>query len=371
MRKIVLVSGGSGGHLSPAYALIEELKKRWVSFKAILAISGRPEEERLARYIKNKLTEVRFLSIPILPLKGKDIFNLSIFLSRFIKGSIYSFFFVLLFHPDIIVGFGGILSIPLIIFSFFLRIPTLIHEQNLYPGRANRFLYPFVNKIALSFEESKIFFKHQKKLVVTGNPLRPDFVIMNREDALHKIGLKTGLFTILVLGGSQGAKFINRYFLNMWKKMKGDLEFQVIHLTGLKDFDWVYREYRELGIPFKVFPFYEEMGVLFNAVDLIITRAGASTLNEISFFGKPAIVIPYPYAQKHQYLNALYYAQRGAVILLEEKDLNEETYALIYGIIKNKERQIFLSRKIKELNRPFAREWLANLTEELVGIKYA
>lgn len=366
-----MVSGGSGGHLFPAYALAEEMGKRMGSLRIMLAISGKPEEGGIIEYIKDKLKNLKIYIVPVLPLNKKGgFFYWFIFLSHFIIGSIYSFLLILFLHPSIVVGFGGLLSLPLIFSAFLLRIPTLVHEQNLYPGKANRLLYYFAEKVALSFEESKFYFKNKNKLVITGNPLRPDLKIRDKKESLKKLGLNPSSFTVLILGGSQGASSLNRYFTSLWENWKRENGgIQVIHITGLKDWDWVSRRYRDIDIPARLFPFCEEMGIVYSAADLIISRAGASTLNELSFFAKPTIVIPYPYAEQHQFHNAFYYLQRGGVLLLEERDLfKENTQDFIRNIIRDRDKQSLLSREIKKLNNPSSAKLLADLVEEILNI---
>lgn len=368
MVKILLVSGGSGGHIFPAYALIEELQKRFRSLKIVFVISGRPAEKKILDYIKNKLINIKIVEIPILPFKRENLWNGIISFSNFFKGSIYSFFLNLFLHPNIVIGFGGILSVPLVISAFILRIPTLIHEQNLYPGKANRLLIYFAKKAALSFEESKKYFKQHKKLITTGNPIRPDLLFMDKKESLNILGLNPQFFTILILGGSQGASNINHYFLNIWKELaKKNLDFQLIHITGSKDFSFISEEYKKIRIPARVFDFFENIGLLFSSADLIIGRAGASTLNEISYFAKPAIVIPYSYAEEHQKKNAHYYSQKEAVIAIEEKDLEQKKISeLIYDIIKDREKRLRLGEKIKGLNNPLAKKLLAEVVENLL-----
>ncbi|MFN7171017.1 MAG: UDP-N-acetylglucosamine--N-acetylmuramyl-(pentapeptide) pyrophosphoryl-undecaprenol N-acetylglucosamine transferase, partial [Candidatus Omnitrophota bacterium] len=319
--------------------------------------------------MKKKIRNLKIYIVPVFPLReGEGVFHWSVFLFRFIRGSIYSFLLTLLFRPCIVVGFGGILSLPLILSASLLRIPTLIHEQNVYPGKANLLLAHFAQKVALSFEDSKHYFKNKSKLIVTGNPLRPDLKVIEREEALRRLGLEPSFFTLLILGGSQGATSINRYFVNLWKNFKQeDLGFQVIHITGLKDWHWVSEKYREINITAKLFSFYEEMEVIYSASDLVIGRAGAATLNEISFFAKPAIIIPYPYAEQHQLHNALYYLKKGGILLLEEKDLaQDKTRDFIYKIIKDREKQGLLSREIKKINNPFATKLLADVVEGIL-----
>lgn len=369
--KMLIASGGSGGHIFPATALIDEMLKRIFSIEVIFIISGRPEEKKILNYIRKKISNIKVLTIPILPLRGKGFYNNFRFFFNFVRGAIYSFLLVLFLHPRIAVGFGGILSFPLLFSAFLLRIPTLIHEQNVYPGKANRWLSYLVNTITVSFEDSKSYFRVKDKIIFTGNPIRPDLVVMDKETAIRKLGLNPSFFTVLILGGSQGASVINNYFLNISERIiKEKIPLQIIHITGEKDVNRVAEKYSKLGIPAKVFSFYEDMGVLYSSADLVIGRAGASTLNEIAFFAKPAIVIPYPHAENHQLLNAFYYAQRNALFCIEEKDINsDETYFLICDIIKNKAKRDLLSESIKKLSNPSAAKLLTDAVEKLIELK--
>ncbi len=365
--KILIAGGGSGGHIFPAYALVCELQRRNKDIDFVFVISGRSEERIISDYLCRRLSNFRIKIIPWFPLRGKDIFALTDFLTRLLWAGSYSFLFVLLQRPAVVAGFGGYLSAPLIVAASVLGIPTLIHEQNICPGRANIILSNFADRVALSFEESRKYFRKKRKLVVTGNPVRPDLVHMDRKAAAESFGFNPEVFTILILGGSQGATPINREFTGALKHIKKEgMRLQFIHITGRRDFPWVVKAYKELGLGAEVFPFLEEIGPAYICSDLVISRAGASTLNELSCLAKAVLSIPYPYAGGHQLLNARYYAQRNALVVLEEKDLSSELlFDCIYGIMGDRGKKEMLGSRIKEINLSNAASLLAGEVWEL------
>jgi len=366
--KILVAAGGSGGHIFPASALIHELERTRKQVSFIFVISGRDQERMITGYLKESLLEFTVKISPLIPLRGRGIFAKVDFLAHLLWGAVYSFFLVLLERPRIVIGFGGYLSAPLIVAGCILRLPTLIHEQNVYPGRANLILAHIADRVALSFAASKGYFRKKAKLTVTGNPLRQDLQAMDRQLAARILGLNPDIFTILVLGGSQGATAINKKIVRLLEDIKKQkLTLQFIHIAGKKDFPEIMQAYENSGLAGKAFPFLKDMGLAYSSSDLVITRAGASTLNELSYLAKPAMAIPYPYAAGHQLLNARYYAERGALILLEEKDLTSELlFSCICEIIKDKDKRNSMSERIKELSCPSAAQLLAAEVRNLI-----
>lgn len=230
------------------------------------------------------------------------------------------------YQPDVVAGFGGYGAFPVVLAGLMLKIPTIIHEQNVVPGRANKWLARFVRKIAISFPETK---KHLKveRVVITGCPTHISTTNFSRQKGLELFGLKPGKFTILVFGGSQGSHALNEIFLQTAKTLNQKMDFQVIHVTGKKDLISVQNKYAEISCSAKVFDFINDMGEAYAASDLVIGRSGAATVTELAMFSKPAILIPYPHAGGHQKENALIMVTRGLAEIIEEKDLTTEGLA--------------------------------------------
>lgn len=314
--KILVVAGTSGGHIFPALAFLEKIKEKYIQADVCLLLPKRS----VIKEIENFGCKVEYIDMPSvrLPVNRDNIAKLL----KLFKGFLESSFLLLRFQPDIVVGFGSISSVAPVMFAWFLRIKTLIHEQNVTLGRANRFLAAFTDKIACSFVETKEYLKdYRRKIVVTGNPLRGGLERIDRHKALDFFGFKPDKFTILVMGGSQGSRSINEEFLKAVSSLPGKFALQIIHLCGKADFDLLTEKYNGLNIKFSLFSFLESMRHAYSASDLVISRAGATTIAEIVFFGLPAIFVPYPYAYKHQHNNAAILQKKGCAILINDEEL--------------------------------------------------
>jgi UDP-N-acetylglucosamine--N-acetylmuramyl-(pentapeptide) pyrophosphoryl-undecaprenol N-acetylglucosamine transferase len=207
----------------------------------------------------------------------------------------------------------------MILFAWFFRIKTLIHEQNVIPGKANRFLAKFCDKIAISFAETRKYLKgYERKTVLTGNPMRRDLIRMDKAKALDFFGFKEDRLTLLVMGGSQASHRINTAFFKSLSELAADHKLQVIHLCGQKDFDSLDYGYKDLRINYRLTPFLKEMQYAYSASDLAVCRAGATTVSELIFFKLPAVIVPYPFANAHQMANALVLEEKGCALIVEE-----------------------------------------------------
>jgi UDP-N-acetylglucosamine--N-acetylmuramyl-(pentapeptide) pyrophosphoryl-undecaprenol N-acetylglucosamine transferase len=366
--RILFVAGGSGGHIYPAFALMQELRHVNRDIDFIFVISRRVAEKHIINYFKETDFKFTVKTVSLLPLQGKDIFSRVDFLTRLLLAGFQALYIVVSKRPKVVIGFGGYLSGPFIVAAFLSGIPSLIHEQNVYPGRANSILAYIATRIALSFTVSQAYFRKKSRLVVTGNPLRPDIKIIDKKTATEVLGLNPQLFTILVLGGSQGSGAINKKIGAVLEKIKASgMNLQFIHITGERDFAWVSQTYKQLGLTAKVFAFCTDMNFVYGCVDLVITRAGATTLNELAYLGKAAIAIPYPYAGAHQLFNAQYYSLKEALMVIEEKALSSELlFVHICEIIRNRDRADLLSKRIRHLYSPDAAKLLAEETRSLM-----
>ena len=227
------------------------------------------------------------------------------------------------FRPQIVLGVGGYASGPVLLAAYLLGIQRAIHEQNMVPGMTNRILKWFSQRIFVSFEEARSYFP-EKKTWVTGNPIRKEFFSLLKETAERR-----DRFTVLVFGGSAGAHRINEAMmeaLDSLQRVRSSLRF--IHQTGREDLEFVSRGYREKGFDALVKPFFEDMVAQYQASDLVVCRAGASTIAELAVCGKGAILVPYPYAaHQHQLINARRLVDLGAVRMIEDKDLTGPSLA--------------------------------------------
>lgn len=316
---VAIACGGTGGHLFPGLAVAEVLKDRGhavlllISEKQIDATAVRDRAEFQIEKIPSSGLP-RFVSPQVFPFAG-----------QFLRGlgrcrNIYRSF-----RPQAVLGMGGFTSTGPILAGRLAGIPTFIHESNAIPGKANRLNARLSTRVLLGFEDCA---KHFPKSVVevTGTPIRSS---LNREvdriEALKKLGLRPDFQTVLVMGGSQGAHRLNEAMVAALDRFARE-SIQFIHLTGQEDESSVREYYQKAGIPARVAAFYYSMEEVYSVADVAVARSGAASLTEISHFGVPTILVPYPYAaENHQYLNAEIFAREGAALVLEEGRVNSDT----------------------------------------------
>ena len=302
-------------------------------------------------------------SIDVEGIKGKGLFRRITALFKVLISSIQSLAIMRDFRPHLIVGVGGYSSGPVCLVAWFLGIPTAIHEQNSFPGLTNRILAPMVKTVFISFEESRRYFK-RGNLFLSGNPIRDE--LMHLRPFPKRVNQR---FVILVMGGSQGARAINRAVVAALKELKavGLLPF-VIHQTGEEDLGTVINDYHTLGLDGEVKAFIDDMASAYGRADLVICRAGATTIAELAALGKPSILIPYPYAaHKHQDINAEALAAIGGADMILEGDLNGSNLAKkVKRYIENREELKRMSSHALKAGRPRAGEVIVEQVMELL-----
>ncbi len=353
--RLLAVTGASGGHIFPALSLLAELKKKQSGIEAVLVL---PKKNIKYGAIPEGY-EVRRVSISSLAFKP-ELKNLKALLN-FFKGSLESLVIFFEFRPDIVVGFGSLNSIPLILLGWLFRVKTMIHEQNVIPGRANRLLAKFCDRIAVSFEETKNYLKGSKdRFIFSGNPLRQQLQRIDRARALDFLGFSEYKFTILVTGGSQGSHNINTAFVKALPIIAEISRFQVIHISGEQDFDSLNKAYAGMELKVKLYAFLKEMQYAYSVADLAISRAGATTVAELISFRVPAIIIPYPFAYRHQQANAAVLENRGAAVVIRDDQLTPQALAkTINEISKDSEKAKGLRASYAGISLPEANSVLA------------
>lgn len=317
--KIIIASGGSGGHLFPALKVAEKLK----ADADILFVGP-------FRVASDRITGAGFDFKELSTTGLTDIskFKWMVAAFKMLNAIIKCLFIIKDFGPDVICGFGGYGAFPVVIAAKILRIPCMIHEQNVDPGKANKLLSGFADKIAISFKESKKYFP-AVKTVLTGCPCLVSGREYDRDELLKKYGLKKDVFTILVFGGSQGSSMINEKFLEAIGPLKENIDFQVIHLAGNYSYLGLRKKYKSIDVTVALFEFLEEIEEAYYLADLIIARSGALTVHEIFSMKKRSILIPYPYAGEHQVSNAKAIARRRIVSIIQQKSFNLEKFVQI------------------------------------------
>jgi UDP-N-acetylglucosamine--N-acetylmuramyl-(pentapeptide) pyrophosphoryl-undecaprenol N-acetylglucosamine transferase len=277
------------------------------------------------------------------------------------------------FRPDVLLGLGGYVAGPPLLAALQLRIPFLLQEQNTVPGRTNRFFSRWAERIALGFPPVRDLFP-PGRVVLTGNPVAARARTSAPPAVALEWGLKPETFTILVMGGSRGARFLNQLFIrNRSVLKKGGRELQIIHLAGMDDEDEVRKAYREEGMSAVVFPFLENIGWAYSLADLLVGRGGAATLTEAAFWGLPALIVPYPFATaRHQYFNGRYFEEKGAALVFPQVLLRgAEFMNMILALQKDVPRRRAMAEKARSLFIPNAEEKLVALLREVAALSAA
>lgn len=311
--KMIIAGGGTGGHLFPGIAIAEELLKRNPANQALFIGTDRGLEKRILGQLGFPLATLKVEGI-----KGKGALGALKSILKIPGSLLNSFRIISTFKPNFVVGVGGYASGPAVLTARLMGIKTFIAEQNAFPGLTNRILGHFAYRIFLTFADSKRWFP-EGKTIVTGNPVRTTFISKKNE------GIKENKpFTILVFGGSQGAHAINSAViasLGSLVHLKDKIHF--IHQTGDDELHKVEEAYRKEGFKVEVYPFITEMAAAYKSADLLLCRAGATSLAEITAMGKACVLIPFPFAAAdHQTKNAIAMANAGAAIMIPEKELD-------------------------------------------------
>lgn len=325
--KLALACGGTGGHIFPAFSLAQELRARRPETQIVYVCGKLDIESEIFRMV---IREDVF-AIESAPFRGARSLLSPGFLLKLLKGFVSALRFLRREKPDGVVGFGGYFSFPVVIAARLLGIRCVIHEQNVDPGVANRFLCSWADGVALSYEETLKFLNGRRRnLKVTGNPIRVTIEKSpSRREALSFFGFDEKKKTVLVLGGSQGAESINMLFLAALPHVNRTLKenMQALHLCGRMDPAEAERKLRLAGVHARAFSFFDRMDLAYAASDAAIGRAGATFLAEIASKDIPAVLVPYPFGNGHQKLNADIFARDHRAIVTPQADLSAEKMA--------------------------------------------
>lgn len=355
--RAVIACGGTGGHLFPGLAVAETLKER--GHEVLLFVS----EKEIDTVALRNHPEFRSEKLPSV---GMPSFLSPAFV-RFLRRSWESLGYCKntyrRFRPSVVLGMGGFTSTAPILAGQQLKLPTFIHESNAIPGRANKFTARFTSKVLLGFQACAQHFPN-RDCVVTGTPVRRNLGSpMDRTAALAAFKLEPDRRTLLVMGGSQGASGLNQALFKCAPLLRED-NIQIIHFTGERDDRLAAANYQREDIPHFVAPFHHRMEEAYSAADLVVSRAGASSLSELSQFGLPSILIPYPHAtDDHQTFNAKVFVDAGAAELQQEQSVTSESFAaLIKNLFTNDRRREQMSAAARAI---LPKDAAANVADEI------
>ncbi len=356
LKKVLLATGGTGGHIFPALAVAQTIRDTYPDCDMVFA-GGEygPEREIVTR------AGITFKSFPARGVLGRGLKSLgSIFWMT--KSLGLSLYFLRSFKPEVVIGFGGYAGFIPVLAARWLKIPTAVHEQNSFPGVTNRILGKRVDRVFLSFPDQGNYFPGDK-VIETGNPVRKELI----DRVKHNAAMTGQAKRLLVIGGSQGARAINDHVLQGIGELR-TMEVEIWHQTGRADFERVSRFYEKEYPEARVEPFIEDMAEAYGFATLVLCRAGASTLAELCVMGKPSILIPFPYAtHDHQMTNARYLEKQGASLVLAQSYLSEVNLArVILDLLSMPDRLRKMGLAARNAGKPHAAR---NIVEELEKIR--
>lgn len=342
--RVIMTGGGTGGHIFPALAIADEVMKNEAdSSIKFVGAKGKMEEKVVPE--NNYNIEL----IEVVGLNRKNMLKNLNFIIKYYASLSRCKKIIKDFKPDVVIGTGGYVTGPVVSSAVSLGIPSIIQEGNSYPGKVIKYLSPKVNKVIVNFKETKNYLKRKDNVVQISYPVRSKIKSINKEDALRFFGIRNGFKTVFVFGGSQGSKAINDVLeMNLEKLIRGNIN--VIWQTGSASFERLFNKFGDFKDRVKVYGFINDMGKAYAASDLVVCRAGISSIMELSLTAKPAILIPYPYAaENHQELNAKALVNRESAVMIREDKISEILIDEIKTIISDDEKLQRLSNNISKI----------------------
>lgn len=358
--RFVFAGGGTGGHLYPAIAVAQQIQIMKPESEILFIGAKSKIESRIVPEYKFDFKSIWISGFSRRLNMSSILFPLKVFIA-----AIQSLAICFSFKPRVAIGSGAYVSGPVIWAASVLGAKVILLEQNSYPGVTNRVLEKKADEIHLMFEKSKKYFRNQSKLKVTGNPVRVNLKLGDKSNAKKSFGLNPSKKVLLIIGGSGGALSINRAVA---RNIKGLNEngIQVIWQTGQSYFD----RYKNLENDFvKVIPFTRDMSTAYSACDVVLARAGATTIAEISHLALPVVFVPSPnVVANHQYLNAKALKEANAAELIEDKNIETEFLSVVNKLLFNEARQEKLKKNISGFAKPFAAKEIAERAIKLAEV---
>lgn len=363
LNRVVISGGGTGGHIFPAIAIANEIKNKYPNAEILfVGAKGKMEMEKVPQ------AGYKIVGLPITGFQRRLAFSNFILPFKLIYSLIKAYLLLKSFKPDVVIGVGGYASGPILRIASFVSIPTMVQEQNSYPGKTNRILSKLVNKICVAYDGLDKFFP-KEKIVFTGNPVRNEMISIEgkREDAISFFGLDSNKKIILVIGGSLGARTLNESIENA-KTLVQKNQVQLLWQCG-KFYYPKYKEYieefKKSGIYLNEFIF--KMDLAYSCADLIISRAGAISVSELTLIGKPVILVPSPnVSDDHQTKNALALVNKSAALLVKDTEAKNNLFKEAIDLLNNQEKATQLASNCLTLGIPNAAERIVNEIENII-----
>ena len=366
--KIIITGGGTGGHIIPALAILDIIKDNYKNVSIVYVGSKNSLEEELA--VKEGYT-FKDIKTGYIDRKILSIYNIkSIF--KNILGIIQSLNIIRKFSPDLIIGTGGYVSGPVVFAGKILKKKIIIHEQNAYPGITNKITGRFADKIMISFNEATKYFKDKSKIVFTGNPIRKEIINVDYDESRNYFNLKKDDFFVYSFGGSGGQRTINEAIMKSLEILKNKKNIRWLHVTGKNHYKDFMKKIEEKNIIIpqnvEIVEYMYEAPKALKASDLVVGSAGAISIAEIIYLGKPSILIPKKYtAENHQFYNAKEIEDKGAGKVILEDELNSKSLLdNVFNIKDNEKRKLKMSENsIKLFNYDFKHNIISVLEDSL------
>lgn len=368
--RAIITGGGTGGHIYPAVAIAKGLADRYPKSQILYVGTNRGLESDIvpkAGYDFEAITVSGFER----KLSPKNI----MVLWQAGQGVIQAAGIVRRFKPQVVIGTGGYVCGPVVMSAAMMGIPTLVHEQNAMPGVTNRILSRFATRVAVTFEDSIKRFPSRARLELTGLPVRPEIVNCSKDEALARLGLNPGKPIVLVFGGSRGARRINNAMVKVVEEFSAKNSVQILHATGQVGYDEYLDAVQLSGISLGNIgniitkPYLYNMEDALAVADLVICRAGAATLAELTVLGLPSILVPYPFAsENHQEYNARALADRKAAIMIRDEELTGDVLVKhINELISNTDKLKNMAKESLKIGRPQALDDIIKLVDVMAN----
>lgn len=363
--KVLVAGGGTAGHINPGIAIAKYIKQEQPDAEVVFVGTKKGLETKLVprEGFELKLIRVRGFrrKLSLDTLKAvKELFNGTFEARRLIKE----------YKPDIVIGTGGYVCGPVLFMASRKRIPTLIHEQNAFPGITNRILSRFVDVVAISFKESEAYFKTARELLLTGNPIRNEMLEVDRRKAREKLSVEGHMPVVVIFGGSRGAEEINLAVTEMIRDNINEVDCRIIFATGERQYEGIARELEGIGNKsVEIVPYIYDMANVMAAADLVICRAGAITISELTALGVPSIMIPSPHVTaNHQEHNARALEKQRAAEIILEKDLSGRViYQKMISLVRDERRLKDMAQNARRVGVRDAAEKIYNAVIGLMG----
>lgn len=363
INKVILSGGGTGGHIFPALSIANEIRKRYPDSEILfVGALGRMEMEKIPA------AGYKIVGLPVMGFPRKPSVKIFTFFRRLLQSAAIANRIVKDFKPEIAIGVGGYASGPLLRAATKRKIPTLIQEQNSYAGITNKILGRRVNSICVAYDRMERYFP-SKKIIFSGNPVRENLIttLQNKTEALEYFGLNGEERVVLIVGGSLGARSINRAVIKNIDAI-AQSGVQVIWQTGAIYFEQVQNEIKN-NKPgnLHVHQFLSRMDFAYSVADVVISRAGAGTISELCLVGKPVILVPSPnVAEDHQTKNAMALVDKDAAVMLTDAEIDKKLFKVAFDLVNNTELCQIMATNIKTLAKPEATKTIVDEAEKLI-----